>query len=209
VRVLLGPRAGLIPGSRDVAAALAGDTDDVIPLSRSGVSNLARRQSPAEIHAVRLALEGCRDAGIVGYVCRGRTLEASHLAFEGGRKPVALSALPVADHVNLTWASPLTGPNDASLGARFPTVAGIYRPKLVHSLLKGGRLPCGYLLAEAGVVLQVSDPDRPTAFVLGVARRLGFSWISDELVPVVLLAAHRGLAVAALVLEDPAPSSVN
>lgn len=201
--MLLSPKVSGIPGAALVAAALAGGADDVVPLLRSGVTNLARRLSVAEVHVVRQALEGAIADGVVGYVCRGGKI-APYKSPEGCAPGFAL-ALPVADHANLTWVSPLTGPNDPALGNRFTTVAGIYRPELVQSLLQQEPSLWEHLqLEKPDVVVQVSDLDRPADFVMRVARQHQFGWISDELTPVALLAAHMRLAVAAVVLEDPA-----
>ena len=194
MRVLLSPRVEAIPGAGEVAVLLAGLQEDVVSLARAGVTNVARRLSPAEVHLVCRAFSGS-GAGddVVGYVCSGRRLwsDSGGMVEPGGR------LLPVADHVNLTWISPLAGPNDDSQGPRFTSVAGIYRPKLVHSLLS--RTPA---LEVSGVVLQVGDIWSLTGFEEQVASGLGANWVSDELVPVVLPVAHRGCAVAAVLLEE-------
>ena len=36
----------------------------------------------------------------------------------------------VTDHLNLTGANPLRGPNDERLGTRFPDLTGVYSPRL-------------------------------------------------------------------------------
>jgi hypothetical protein len=193
VRVLLSPRAEAIPGAWEVAVVLAGHQDAVVSLARAGVGNVARRLSPAEVELVRRALSGPGTADeVVGYVCRGRRLrrDAEGTVEPGGR------LLPVTDHVNLTWVSPLAGPNDDSIGPRFTPVAGIYRPKLVHSLLSRTLAP-----GAPGVALQVGDIWGLTEFEERVAVRVGAGWVSDELLSVVLPAAHRGCAVAAVLLE--------
>jgi hypothetical protein len=197
MKVLVSPKAARLPGAEAISRLLAGEDGVVVHLGPLGVTNLARRLSEAEIHAVRRALEGMIEDGVAGYVCSGRAPGASG---PRGRADAELPrALPVADHANLTWVSPLAGPNEAVLGPRFAAAVGIYRPKLVQSLLTGM-----FPLEEPGAVVQVSDPDRPTAFVLEASYRLGSCWFSDELTSVALLAAHRGLAVAAVVLEASA-----
>ena len=194
MRVLLSPRAEAIPGAREAAVVLAGHQDNVVSLAWAGVSNVARRLSPAEAQLVRqgFSIPGSADH-VVGYVCSGRRLQrdAKGMVEPGGR------LLPVADHVNLTWISPLTGPNDDSIGPRFTLVAGIYRPKLVHSLLSRT-----VDLDAPGVVLQVGDIWSLTWFDEQVASGLGAEWVSDELASVVLSVAHGGCAVAAVLLEQ-------
>lgn len=192
--MLLSPRAEAVPGAGGLASVLAGDHHSVVSLARAGVTNVARRLSPAEVQLVRQALSGPGSSGgVVGYVCRGRRLgtDAGATADLGGH------ALPVADHVNLTWISPLTGPNDDSLGPRFTPMAGIYRPELVHSLLSRE-----VALGAPGVAVQVGDIWGLTGFEEQVTLRLGAEWVSDELSSVVLVAAHRGCAVAAVLVEE-------
>ena len=63
--------------------------------------------------------------GVVGYVCVGRPAAAR----EGARAAGAGAVIAVTDHANLTWRSPLTGPNDDSVGPRFPSMTGVYAPE--------------------------------------------------------------------------------
>jgi hypothetical protein len=206
VRVLVSSGVELSAAGREMAAALAGDTGRTLFLSRMGVGNLRRRLSQTEVGSVREALgrgTDCAgaDAGdeepLVAYVCSGRLLESAREAGGGGvENDARLTLAPVSDHVNLTWLSPLRGPNDEALGPRFPSVAGVYRPDLVQPVL--GELG---LFVNPSVVVQVGDQARLTAFEWAVARRHGIIWASDELAPVVLLAAHMGMRVGAIVID--------
>lgn len=195
MRVLLSPRAETIPGAGELAALLAGHQDNVVSLARAGVSNVRRSLSAAEVHLVRRGLS-CRGSvgDMVGYVCTGRWFRREP---KGVAEARGGHLLPVADHVNLTWVSPLAGPNDDSIGPRFIPVAGIYRPELVHSLLSRE-----VALGAPGVAVQVGDIWGLTGFEEQVTLRLGAEWVSDELSSVVLVAAHRGCAVAAVLVEE-------
>jgi hypothetical protein len=204
--VLVSPGVEVSAAGREMAAALAGDTGRTLFLSKMGVGNLRRRLSQAEVGSVREALRrgpDCAgaDAGdeeeLVAYVCSGRLLRGGVEAGGGGDENDArLMLAPVSDHVNLTWHSPLRGPNDDALGPRFPSVAGVYRPDLVQPVL--GDLG---LLVNPTVVMQVGDPARLTPFEWAAARRHGIIWVSDELAPVVLLAAHMGMRIGAIVID--------
>jgi hypothetical protein len=204
MRVLVGPRADL---GRDLAVtatayALAGAEGMVVPLKDVGVRNLSRPLSAAEVALLRKALTGdardgeglAEDEGaIVGYVCRGCRVAAEGMI---GPTDGEDRLVVVTDHANLTWRSPLTGPNDDSAGPRFPSMTGIYSPETAVSRL--GAAPG--IIVTKGVVAGVLDDSRPTAHEAEVARAQGHAAVSSELVPVVIVAAHLGLRVAAVVL---------
>jgi hypothetical protein len=190
-----------------IAQALAADESEpsTVSLRETGVRNLARALSLAEVHALRKALLGEDPNGaavalvprdvIVAYVCVGRpTVPAAACGTDRGT--VAGRALAVVDHANLTWRSPLSGPNDARLGPRFPVMSGVYAPERVSDGLAW--LPS--MVVIEGVVAGVSDDVCPTEFEKRVVVAHGFGAISSELVPVAILAAHLGLRVAAAVI---------
>ena len=206
MRVLVGPRIDL--GSDGATAALAerlaGPGGTVASLRDVGVGNLSRRLSAAEVHLLRKAMLGIdperyaeagkgreksRD-GVVGYICRGTGTE-SRDASTGLVRLVA-----VADHANLTWRSPLAGPNDDRLGPRFPSMTDVYAPEVVSDCARAGE----GMIVLTGVVAGVLDDARPAAFEGEMAGAQGWAAVSSELVPVVIVAAHLGLRVAAAVV---------
>lgn len=214
MRVLLSPGASRTACGAAVAAALAGDGGEFTDLTRVGIGNLRRRQSQAEVHALRKALLGVapgQDLGprdpsdsVVAYVCEGRYLGAaastSSTGLAAAADAVGFDVVAVTDHANLTWDSPLTGPNDDSLGPRFPVTAGLYEPAPVTSLL--GTL----LVVHEGVVAGVWDESDLTPFESRVlsggflGERREFAAVSAELATVAILAAHLGFRVAAAVV---------
>jgi hypothetical protein len=215
LRVLLTPEAAGLPAGERVARRLAGQGGRVFALGQAGVRTLRRELSPAEIHYLRRALLGLApgedlrprpdNESVVGLVCAGRAapgagrqLGAAAEAGAGGESDAAagepgLALHAVSDHVNLAWRSPLRGPNDDSLGPRFPALTGLYRPDAVRARLD---------LAAPGEVVACPADDRDLRpFELEVVERHGFRLLSTELAPVALLAAHLGYRVAAAVLE--------
>jgi purine nucleoside phosphorylase len=112
-----------------------------------------------------------------------------------GRRSL-LAVVAVADHANLTWRSPLTGPNDDSAGPRFPSMAGIYRPDIVASRLSAAE----GMIVTTGVVAGVLAGEGLTAFEAEMVATQGYHAVSSELVPVSIVAAHMGLHIAAAVL---------
>jgi hypothetical protein len=189
MKVVVSPRVSEGRGAAaSVALALAA-AGDVISLPQAGVRTLTRPLSAAEVALLREALSG--EEPVVGFVCRGAWLPEAE-----ARGPLRVVA--VSDHVNLTWRSPLTGPNDATVGPRFPSMTGIYRPEVVLDRVGAA----GGIIVETGVVGGVRDDGRLTSHEEEVARAPDYLDVSEELVPVVIVAAHMGLQVAAAVVME-------
>jgi purine nucleoside phosphorylase len=101
----------------------------------------------------------------------------------------------VTDHVNLTWRSPLTGPNDDAVGPRFPSMTGIYDPETVVE-----RLAAEGIIVVPAIVAGVSDDRHLSAFEAEMVGAEAYQAASSELVPVAIVAAHMGLRLAAVVV---------
>ena len=226
MRVLLSPRAAGIPTARAAAERLAG-AGAVVALPERGVTNLERRLTPAEVDLIRRALTSAAPAdpparpapgAVVGYVCSGGSVaDKGSATSSAGRsgEVMALRLVAVGDHANLTWRSPLWGPDDETLGERFPVTAGIYRPDVALAALdrgwagRGGgeatvaegedTRPCAEREAAGEVVVGVGAHGGTADFVRSVMATRGWTLWSAELVPVALVAAHLGLGMAAVV----------
>lgn len=188
-----------------------GSEPALVSLAAAGVRDLGRTLSAAEVYAVRKALLGS-DPGeavaagmsgdvIVGYVCAGSpvgwaSVGAPDTDTGDGRVAAGTRVMAVADHANLTWRSPLAGPNDDRLGPRFPVMTGVYALDVVAERLGG--VPG--VVVSSGVVAGVGDDARLTGFEMKMAAARGFEAASSELVPVAILAAHLGWRVAAAVI---------
>lgn len=186
-----------------LAKRLAGSGGDVVYLSHVGVRSLNRQLSPAEVDAIRRALAGRHRGGavsprpqskqVVGYVCRGRLLTAQ---FGSAKRDVPMGGagprlIAVSDHADLTFCSPLRGPNPEVLGPRFPLTAGLYEPSLVLAACPE---------AEAGEVTEVHSLDRLTDFESLVVSDLPFAAATNQLASLAILAAHLSYKLAALVV---------
>jgi Phosphorylase superfamily len=204
MRVLVSPRMETGPGGSGAGLAerLAGRGKVTASLREAGVPDLSRRQSEAEVYLLRRALLGA-DPGrrkpatgesddIVGYICRG--VGKSDDLVRGG-------VVAVTDHANLTWRSPLLGPNDDRLGPRFPSMNGVYAPEIVTVRLRGiaGRSGEG-MMVLSGPVAGVEDEECLSEYEAEMLRAGAFVAVSSELAPVVIVAAHLGLRVAAAVV---------
>jgi purine-nucleoside phosphorylase len=99
----------------------------------------------------------------------------------------------IADHINLTGRSPLTGLNDARLGPRFPDMSEAYDAEL-RTLAARGADAEGTVLAE-GVYLGLAGPQFETPAEIGMARALGADAVGMSTVLEVIAAVHCGLRV--------------
>ncbi|WP_135551690.1 purine-nucleoside phosphorylase [Paenibacillus cymbidii] len=105
----------------------------------------------------------------------------------------------IADHINLTGANPLVGPNDSSLGVRFPDMSEAYSSRY-RTLLK--RLAAGIAGANGqqmrlveGVYCGISGPAYMTPAELTMLARLGGDAVGMSTVAETIAARHCGLDV--------------
>lgn len=104
--------------------------------------------------------------------------------------------LLVTDHLNLSGSNPLWGPNDASVGPRFPDLSSAYAPRL-RAALKATAAQLGIPLAE-GVYAMVAGPSYETPAEVRMLRLLGADCVGMSTVPEVIAAVHQGVPVVAL-----------
>jgi len=115
----------------------------------------------------------------------------------GGMNPLyeAADIVAVVDHINLMGDNPLIGPNEDSLGPRFPDMSEAYE----RVLLKAARevaLAEGIPLKE-GVLAAVAGPNLETRAEYRFLRWAGADLVSMSLVPEAIVAAHAGMRLLA------------
>ena len=102
----------------------------------------------------------------------------------------------ITDHVNLSGVNVLAGPNDETIGPRFPSLRDAYDPELRDRLRDAAR-ELGTELVE-GVYLAVSGPTFETAAEIRAIATLGADAVGMSTVHETAVARHCGLRVAAV-----------
>jgi purine-nucleoside phosphorylase len=125
-----------------------------------------------------------------------RTLVITNAA--GGVDPTLRSGeiVVLADHLNLMGGSPLRGPNDATLGPRFPDMTEAYDRRLRALAIAAGA-ELGMTLRE-GIYAGLAGPQYETPAEVRMLRALGADLAGMSTVPEVIAAAHMGARVLGL-----------
>jgi purine-nucleoside phosphorylase len=114
----------------------------------------------------------------------------------------------IDDHINLLGTNPLIGPNDPTLGERFPDMSEPYSKNL-QELARSVALQKGLLL-QKGVYACMSGPSLETRAEYRMLRLLGADVIGMSTVPEVIVARHAGLSVlgVSVLTDDCFPESL-
>ncbi len=125
-----------------------------------------------------------------------RTLIVSNAV--GGMNPLfgVGDIMVVTDHINLMGDNPLLGPNDETLGPRFPDMSEPYDRELIQ-LAEDVALE-QKLAVRKGVFVAVAGPNLETAAEYRFLRGIGADVVGMSLVPENLVAVHGGLRTLAL-----------
>jgi purine-nucleoside phosphorylase len=143
---------------------------------------------------------GVRMAGTLG----AHTVIVTNVA--GGVDPAfeVGEIVAISDHINLTGASPLTGPNDERLGPRFVDMTDVYTPDLRVAASEIARQRFGRPLREA-VYAGLPGPSYETPAEVRMLRILGVGLVGMSTIHEVISARHAGLKVLGLsMVANPA-----
>ncbi len=112
----------------------------------------------------------------------------------GGLNPSykAGDLMVISDHINFMATNPLRGPNDDTLGPRFPDMVGAYTEelrKIAHTVDPDLR---------EGIYVGVAGPNYETPAELRMLRGFGADAVGMSTVPEVLVARHMGMRILAI-----------
>jgi purine-nucleoside phosphorylase len=99
----------------------------------------------------------------------------------------------LTDHINAFGTNPLIGPNEDSLGARFPDMSRVYDPalrKLAKETARALRIPL-----REGVYLGNSGPSYETPAEIRAYRAVGADAVGMSTVPEAIALNHAGVRV--------------
>lgn len=102
----------------------------------------------------------------------------------------------ISDHINLQGVNPLVGPNDESLGPRFPDMTAAYDPRL-REIARSAAAELGITLEE-GVYAGLLGPSYETPAEIRYLRIIGADLVGMSTVPEVIVANHMGMRVLAI-----------
>ncbi|RMF92859.1 MAG: purine-nucleoside phosphorylase [Planctomycetota bacterium] len=102
----------------------------------------------------------------------------------------------IEDHINLMNGNPLIGPNDDSLGPRFPDMYRPYDPELIRCALEIARQE--NFQAHKGVYVAVTGPNLETRAEYRFLRTIGADVVGMSTVPEVIVAVHSSMRVLGL-----------
>ena len=118
----------------------------------------------------------------------------------GGVNPAfgAGTLMVMRDHINLTGRNPLMGPNDDSLGPRFPDMSAVWDARLRERIHAAGRAE-DVPLAE-GVYLGLTGPTYETPSEVRMIRELGADAVGMSTVMEAMAANWAGIRVCGVSL---------
>src|SRR5271165_1609750 len=101
----------------------------------------------------------------------------------------------ISDHINLQGVNPLIGPNDDSLGPRFPDMSEAYSLSY-RELARQAGASMGLTLQE-GVYAALTGPNYETPAEISYLGAIGADLVGMSTVPEVILANYLGMKVLA------------
>ena len=99
----------------------------------------------------------------------------------------------ISDHINLTSVNPLTGPNDESVGPRFPDMSEAYSLQY-RQIAREAAAGIGMTLEE-GVYAAVPGPSYETPAEIRYLRTIGADLVGMSTVPETIVANYLGMNV--------------
>ncbi|MGE5647316.1 MAG: purine-nucleoside phosphorylase [Acidobacteriota bacterium] len=152
----------------------------------SGRVHLYEGYTPAQV------VFGVREMARRGVETFVFTNAAGGINFEYSRGALVL----VADHINLQGSNPLVGPNDETLGPRFPDMSEAYSAEL-RAKARDVAAELGIPLRE-GVYAALLGPSFETPAEIRYLRAIGADLVGMSTVPEVIAVNHMGCRALAI-----------
>lgn len=112
----------------------------------------------------------------------------------------------ITDHINLMGTNPLIGPNDDTLGTRFPDMSEVYKKYLVDITYESAK-ELGFEMRK-GVYAANTGPTYETPTEVRMLRMLGADAIGMSTVPEAIVANYCGIDVLGISCISNAASGV-
>lgn len=99
----------------------------------------------------------------------------------------------ITDHINGFGTNPLIGPNEESLGPRFPDMSAVYDPalrRIARAAARQLRIP-----VKEGVYVGLHGPSYETPAEIRAIRRMGADAVGMSTVPEAIALRHAGVRV--------------
>jgi len=135
---------------------------------------------------------GVRVMGALGVQALALTNAAGGINLAYSRGALVL----ISDHINLQGTNPLIGPNDETLGPRFPDMTEAYSKRL-RGVAHGIARDMGFEFPE-GVYAGLTGPSYETPAEIRYLRAIGADLVGMSTVPEVIVARHMEIPVLAI-----------
>ncbi|HWE51225.1 MAG TPA: purine-nucleoside phosphorylase [Bryobacteraceae bacterium] len=204
VAVILGSGLGAFADSLDNASVV--DYHDIPDWPRSTAVGHAGKLVTGTIEGVPVAALAGRVHLYEGYTARQVVFGVRTLSMMGVDSLVLTNAagginadykpgdlVLISDHINLTGQNPLTGPNDESLGPRFPDMSEAYLKSYREIAVNAGA-EMGLELKQ-GVYAAVPGPSYETPAEIRYLRAIGADLVGMSTVPETIAANHESMKV--------------
>jgi purine-nucleoside phosphorylase len=157
-----------------------------------GVAVMSGRAHLYEGYTPQQVVFGVRALGALGVRSFVFTNAAGGINLDYRRGALVL----ITDHINLQGSNPLAGPNDDSLGPRFPDLSEAYSRRYREIALEAGRELAIEL--NEGVYAALLGPNYETPAEIRYLRAIGADLVGMSTVPEVIAANHMGARVLAI-----------
>ena len=178
-----------IPGfPRSTAVGHAGK----LVIGRLGPTEVAVMAGRVHLYEGYTAAEAAYGVRLLG-ACGVRSLVLTNAAGGIGPHLREGALVLISDHINLQGQNPLTGPNDESIGPRFPDMTEAYSWRF-RQIAQRAAGEMGVHLPE-GVYAALPGPSYETPAEIRYLRTIGADLVGMSTVPETIAANHMGMEV--------------